>query len=119
VPRPAREIGGADKRPVDARRGQFKIIGCGDRFLHIHDGGHGAADDLAIVDTHRSVRLLGHDLHGATIHAGDTHPHEAIAELLDDGFDHARNPRGDAVLEDEPDILAAGIRLVGILVLHG
>ena len=75
----ALEIRAAHQRPVDARRGNLQPIGALDRVGDIEHRRQRARDRLAILDLHRAVRPLGHDLHGAAGLAGNPDPHQAIA----------------------------------------
>ena len=76
----ALEIRAAHQRPVDAGRGDLQPIGALDRIGDVEHRRQRARDRLAILDRHRAVRPLRHDLHGAAVDAGDAHPHQPIAE---------------------------------------
>ena len=79
----ALEIGFAHQRPVDAGRGNLQPVGAVDRIGDVEHRRQRARHGLAILDRHRAVRALRHDLHGAAVRARDLHPHQPIAELLD------------------------------------
>ena len=58
----AREIRFAHQRPIDARRGNLQPIGLRHRLLDVEDRRQRHADAFAILDRHRPVGTLRHDL---------------------------------------------------------
>ena len=56
------EIGAAHQRPVDAGRGHFEPVFARDRVLEVEHRRQRPAGRLAILDRHRAVGPLGHDL---------------------------------------------------------
>ena len=88
----ALEIGAANQRPIDARRGNLQPIGTVDRVGDVEHRRQCTRHRLAILDLHRSIRPFGHDLHSAAGLAGNPDAHQAIAQLLQDGA----CDRGDA-----------------------
>ena len=61
----ALEIGAAHQRPVDARRGNLQPVGAVDRIGDVQHRRQRPRDRLAVLDLHRSVGPLRHDLDGA------------------------------------------------------
>ena len=88
----ALEIGAPHQRPVDAGRRHFQPVGAVDRIGDVEHRRQRARGGFAILDQHRAVGPLGHDLHGAAVAAGDAHAHQPIAEA----FEHRLGDRGDA-----------------------
>ena len=68
------------QRPVDPGRGHFQPVLGLDRVLDVEHRRERARSRLAILDRHRAVRPLRHDLHRAARRAGDAHAHQPIAE---------------------------------------
>ena len=66
-PIPVREIGLAHQRPVDARRRDFEMIRLVERIIDVEHRRDGAAGLLAVLDGHRAVVALGHDLQGQAV----------------------------------------------------
>jgi hypothetical protein len=100
----ALEIRAAHQRPVDPGRGDLQPVLAIDRILDVEHRRERARGGLAILDQHRAVRPLRHDLHGAAGRRGDPHAHQPIAEA----GQHRRCERGDArrhaLLGDEPGL---------------
>ena len=61
----ALEIGTAHQRTVDARRGNLQPVGALDRIGDVEHRRQRPRDRLAILDLHRAIGPLGHDLDGA------------------------------------------------------
>ncbi len=97
----ALEIGTAHQRAIDARRGYLKPVGAVDRVGDVEHRRQRPRDRLAILDLHRAVGPLGHDLDGAAGLAGNLDPDQPVAHSLQDRSGHRRYPRGRARLDDE------------------
>ena len=104
VARIALEIGAAHQRPVDAGRRNLQPVFAVDRILHVENRRERTRDRLAILDRHRAVGPLRHDLHGAALRGGHPHAHQPVAHA----GQHRRGDRGDAcghaLLDDEPGL---------------
>ncbi len=92
----------AAPRAGRSRRGNLQPIGAIDGIGDIEHGRQRPRDRLAILELHRAVRPLGHDLHCAAGFPGNADPHQAITHALE----HRRRDRGypcrHARLDDEP-----------------
>ena len=95
------EIGAADQRPVDARRGDLQPIGAFDRIGDVEHRRQRPRDRLAILDQHGSVGPFRHDLDGAAGFAGNPDPHQPVAHALQHRVRDRRDPRRHARLDDE------------------
>ena len=71
------------------------MILAGDRIGHVQSRRDVAREQLAIVDAHRSVRALRHNLHRHAVQAGDLDAHQLVAEIGGDRLDDM----GDAGLQ--------------------
>jgi len=98
---PALEIRAADKRPVDAGRGNLEIVGAVDRVLDVEGRRDVARDGLAILDVHGAVGLLGHDLDRHAVQRRDLDAHQPVAEALDDRLDDMRDAGLEPGLGDD------------------
>ena len=98
---PALEVRTADERAVDAGRGDFEVVGPVDRILDVEGRRDIARDGLAILDIHRPVGPLGHDLHGHAVQRRDLDAHEAVAEALDHRLDDMRDAGLEPGLGDD------------------
>ena len=83
------EIRLPDKRPVDARGGELEPIGLAHDVLDVEHRRERRAGPLAVLNRHRPVRPLGHDLHRRPAGRRDLDPHEPQPEI-------AQDRRGDA-----------------------
>ncbi len=97
----ALEVGTANQRAIDARRGYLEPVGAVDRVGDIEHRRQRPRNRLAILDLHRAVGPLGHDLDGAAGLAGDLDPDQAVAHSLQHRPGHRRHPRRRARLDDE------------------
>ena len=97
----ALEVRLAHQRTVDAGRRQLQPVGAVHRIGGVEHRRQGARADLAVLDRHGAVGLLGHHLHGAAVGAGHAHAHQPIAEALDDGLDDGGDPGAQARLDDQ------------------
>ena len=101
------EIRAPHQRPVDAGRRHFQPIGALDRIGGIEHRRQRARGGLAILDRHRAVRPLGHDLHGAAGGAGNAHAHQPIAEAVEHRLDDSGDTRRPSRLGDQPRLGSA------------
>ena len=69
--------------------------------LDVENRRQGRADRLAIIDRHRSVGALGHDLHGHAVLRRQLDPHQTIAEIGQNRLRDLGDPRSGAGLGDE------------------
>src|SRR5690606_6839173 len=98
---PALKIAPTDERPVDPRRGHLQMISAIDRIVDIERGRNCAAHFLAILDAHRSVEPLRHDLQRQPILPRQANPHKAEAQGTQYRFDDRRNTRFHTRLADD------------------
>src|SRR5271166_852217 len=95
----ALEIRLPNKRPVDAGGGNLEPIGLGHDVLDVEYRRERRAGPLAVVNRHRAVWPLGHDLHRRPGGRRDPDPHEPQSEV-------AQHRRGDASdAQSEPTVL--------------
>src|SRR6516165_1257745 len=74
------EVGPAHQGAIDAGRRDFQAIGTLDRIGDIENRRQRARDGFTVLNRHRSVGPLGHDLHGATGKAGYSDADQAITK---------------------------------------
>lgn len=98
--RPA-EIRDADKRAIDTRRRNFEAISPFYDILDIEEGRKGPARDLAIVDSHRPIGPLGHDLHCRPGLRQEPDPDQTVTETRQGGLNSTRNARRQAGILDQ------------------
>ena len=84
---PAREIGLARQRAVDAGRRHFQIVIAFDRVFGFEEFGQRAGQFRAIVHIHRAVRALGHDLQRLGSSGHHAQAHELVTRGFDGGLD--------------------------------
>ncbi len=95
------EIRAAHQRAVDAGRGNFQPVGLLDRIVDVEHRRQRPRDILAILDAHRAVGALGHDLHRAAGLRGDAHAHQAEAEVGEHRLGQHADAGGDAGVDDQ------------------
>ncbi|MEY9611702.1 hypothetical protein ABIF21_004576 [Bradyrhizobium elkanii] len=101
MPGIALEVGAAHQRAVDPGRRDFQPVGALDRVGDVEHRRQRARDRLAILELHRAVGPLRHDLHGAAGIARDLDAHQAIAHALQHRDRHRGDARRDPGLDDE------------------
>ena len=104
----ALEVGAAHQRTVDAGRRQFQPVSAIDRIGLIEHRRQRARGGFAILDQHRAVRLLRHDLHGAAVAAGDAHAHQPVAKARQHRLGERGDPGAQARFHDQARL---GVRL--------
>ena len=113
------EVGTPHQRAIDPRRRNLQPIGPLDRVGHIHHRRQRARNRLAVLDQHRPVRTLGHDLHRRAGLAGNAHPHQPVTHAIEDRFRDCGHARGQPRLHHEPwFVQQVGIRSASDLVVH-
>ena len=95
------EIRAAHQRPIDAGRGNLEPVGALDRIRDVEHRRQRARRRLAVLDRHRAVRALRHDLDGAARRGRTCAPAPAGSQAghhrLRDGGDAGRH----ALLDDQ------------------
>src|SRR5690606_16750950 len=76
---------------VNARRGNFKLIGTVDRIIDVKRRRNGETDLLAIIDGHRAIRPLGHDLQRDAILIQQLDADQPVADGVNHGGDDSRH----------------------------
>ena len=89
----AREIRDPHQWTVDAGRRHFQPIGLRNGVFDVEHRRQRLARQFAIVDVHRAVGLLGHDLQRHAVLAGDLHAHQTEAEAHQGRSCDMRNAR--------------------------
>ena len=77
----AGEIRFAHQRPIDARGGNLQPIGLRHRLLDVEDRRQRHADAFAILDRHRPVGTLRHDLNRRALARGNLDPDKPVAQI--------------------------------------
>ncbi len=83
----------------------LEMIGLLDRILDIERRRDGAAHLLAILDGHRAVFALGHDLQRQAVLGRQADAHKAEADGAKDRRDDQRDARIDAAFADDAVIV--------------
>ena len=104
------EVGAAHQRPVDPRRGNFQPVGAIDRIGHVHHRRQGARNLLAILDQHRAVRPLRHDLHRGSGFTGYPYANQPVTHAVEHRLGDSRHARSEPRLDHEARFGQVGIR---------
>src|SRR5262249_9847898 len=99
------EVVSPHERSIDAGRGNFQPIRAFDRIGNVEYRRQRARYRFTVLNVHRPVGTLGHDLHGATGKAGYAHPHQTKAETREHGFSQYGDARRSPGLGYEPRLL--------------
>src|SRR5215218_9261106 len=95
------EIRAPHQRAIDTRRGDFQAVGPLDRIGNIEYGRECPRDIFAILDAHRPVRALCHDLNGAARHARNPHADQSITQAGNHWLRYGSHARCNALLYKE------------------
>jgi hypothetical protein len=117
---PGRKVRHPDQGPVDAGRGNLKMVGLVDQVFDVERRRDRAAQLLAIGHRHGAVLALSHDLQRQPVLAGKPNPHEAKTHRAQQRPDQRGDARLDAAFADQAVIvLCRGAFFVGHEVSDG
>jgi hypothetical protein len=91
----------AHQGPIDAGRGNLEAIGLADRIFEVEHGRERHARPFAVVDGHRAVGPLRHDLQGRSAGRRYFDPHQPKSQIAQDRPDDRADASGAGPVVDE------------------